>query len=380
MLPRRQTLAALCAVLAASLLVPTTAGAQSLAEARAERARVQQRLDAAASELNELEVRRAELEEESAELSAQAAAIQGRVDQASDRIGERVRVLYKRGSVDPVVMLLAGDDPQDAIQRAVTVDHLVAGDRRDTEVAVADRTRLAAVTERLSASQQELASAVARQEELTSELQQDLAAAQALESRLEEEERRRREEEERRRRAEEARRQAAARAEQARRQAAARPSSSSSSTSSSRSSSSGSSGSSGGSVSSSGKVCPVDRPHSFSDTWGAPRSGGRSHRGTDILAPQGQTVRAIVSGTWDIYPFGRNAGNWAILKGSDGNHYWYLHLERHLVGDGARVQAGQVVATNGDTGNARGTPHVHFELHPGGGSAVNPYPTLRSIC
>ena len=128
-------------------------------------------------------------------------------------------------------------------------------------------------------------------------------------------------------------------------------------------------------------ACPVDSPRSFTDTWGAPRSGGRTHKGTDILAPRGQIVRAIVSGVWDIRSYGSSAGNWGILRGSDGNHYYYMHLERHVVGDGARVSAGQQIATNGDTGNARGTtPHVHFELHPGGGYAVNPYPTLKRVC
>ncbi|MDX1621147.1 MAG: M23 family metallopeptidase, partial [Nitriliruptorales bacterium] len=130
-----------------------------------------------------------------------------------------------------------------------------------------------------------------------------------------------------------------------------------------------------------GMACPVDSPRSFTDTWGAPRSGGRTHKGTDILAPRGQIVRAIVSGVWDIRSYGSSAGNWGILRGSDGNHYYYMHLERHVVGDGARVSAGQQIATNGDTGNARGTtPHVHFELHPGGGYAVNPYPTLKRVC
>ena len=159
-------------------------------------------------------------------------------------------------------------------------------------------------------------------------------------------------------------------------------SNSSGSSSGSSSSSSGSSGSSSGGTSSSGATaCPLDQPRHFTDTWGAPRSGGRSHRGTDIMGPHGIPVRAIVSGTWRIMPYGASAGYWGILHGDDGNHYWYLHLQSHTVSNGARVSAGQQIARNGATGNAPpNTPHIHFELHPGGGSAVNPYATLRRAC
>jgi peptidoglycan LD-endopeptidase LytH len=128
-------------------------------------------------------------------------------------------------------------------------------------------------------------------------------------------------------------------------------------------------------------ACPLDQPRHFTDTWGAPRSGGRSHRGTDIMGPHSIPVRAIVSGTWRIMPYGASAGYWGILHGDDGNHYWYLHLESHTVGNGARVSAGQQIARNGATGNAPpNMPHIHFELHPGGGSAINPYSTLRRAC
>ena len=121
-------------------------------------------------------------------------------------------------------------------------------------------------------------------------------------------------------------------------------------------------------------------PHSFTDTWGAPRSGGRSHKGVDILANYGTPVYAITSGVWDVRSYGSSAGNWAILRGSDGTTYYYMHLQSHTVGDGARVGAGQQTGTVGDTGNATGTPHLHFEVHPGGGGAVNPYPIARAAC
>jgi septal ring factor EnvC (AmiA/AmiB activator) len=357
-LPSHRRLTVLVAVLAAVLSgLAWPAEAQSLGEVRERRAELQERLDRAAEELDRIESERALLEDEAAGLDDELGALRSEVAFARERMASRVRSLYMYGSTDPVVVMLSGSDPSDALERATTVRQLVGADRRESERAASAGVRVEAVATRLADARAQLDDAAARQRELTDGLQDDLAEAQALEDRLEAEERRRREEE--------------ARREAARRAAAER-----SARTSTPAPSSGSAPSGGG-----GKACPMAKPHSFTDTWGAPRSGGRSHRGTDILAPRGQRVLAIVDGVWDIYPPGASAGLWAILRGDDGNHYWYLHLESHQVGDRARVRAGQLVATNGDTGNARGTtPHVHFELHPGGGGAVNPYPTLKRLC
>ncbi len=338
------------------------ASAQSLEQARRDRAEVQARLDEAAERLAELEEEAGRLDDERSRLRDQLAALEAQVGAANDRVSARVRELYKRGSADPVVLLLSGRDPDEALDRAATMSRLVSGDLAEVESATNIGTQVGAVADRLAESEAALAATAEEQRTLTDALQDDLARAQSLEARLEEEDRQRRAEEARRAAAEEERRAAAAAA-------------------ASRSAPRRSGGRSSAPVSTGGKVCPVGRPHSFTDTWGAARSGGRRHRGTDILAPRGQDVYAIVGGVWDVKSYGASAGNWAILKGADGTSYWYLHLEQHLVGDGARVAAGQLVATNGDTGNARGTtPHVHFEQHPGGGGAVNPYPLLKGLC
>ncbi len=128
-----------------------------------------------------------------------------------------------------------------------------------------------------------------------------------------------------------------------------------------------------------GKACPVGQPHSFIDSWGYPRSSGRTHEGTDIMASYGTPVYAIVSGSITYAGYGDSAGNWQILSGSDGNAYWYLHNQSNIV-TGGSVKAGQQIATVGDTGNATGVPHLHFEYHPGGGGPVNPYPLVAAIC
>jgi peptidoglycan LD-endopeptidase LytH len=134
-----------------------------------------------------------------------------------------------------------------------------------------------------------------------------------------------------------------------------------------------------GSISTGGMYCPVAGPVSFIDSWGYPRSGGRSHQGTDMMAAYGTPLVAITSGTVTYASYDGSGGNMIFLSGDDGHQYWYMHNQQNLV-TGGRVQAGQQIATVGDTGNAVGNPHLHFEYHPGGGAPVNPYPLVASLC
>jgi murein DD-endopeptidase MepM/ murein hydrolase activator NlpD len=159
-------------------------------------------------------------------------------------------------------------------------------------------------------------------------------------------------------------------------------SSSSSSTASSSSSSSGSASAGLAPAAISGFVCPVQGGASFIDSWGFPRSGGRRHKGVDMFNSRNTPLLAVVSGT---VRFSSNSlgGRSTYVYGNDGNKYYYAHLERHPSGisSGSRVNAGDVVGYLGNSGNARFTsPHLHFEIRPGGGSAVNPYPTVRRAC
>ncbi|MFM7756424.1 MAG: peptidoglycan-binding protein [Actinomycetota bacterium] len=131
------------------------------------------------------------------------------------------------------------------------------------------------------------------------------------------------------------------------------------------------------------QVFPVLGPCYFTDTWGAPRSGGRRHEGVDIIAATGTPVYAVTAGTITRQFFdqvGSLGGNALRLTAPDGTYYFYAHFASFAEGIkvGSVVKAGQVIGYVGATGNT-GTAHLHFEYHPGGGAAVNPFPFTKAI-
>lgn len=134
-----------------------------------------------------------------------------------------------------------------------------------------------------------------------------------------------------------------------------------------------------------GFVFPVGLPHSFGDSFGAPRMIGtqyaHSHEGTDILAPFGTPLLACERGIITRLGSDVLGGTTFWLKGESGTYYYYAHLSSYAEGmaKGNVVEAGSIVGYVGDTGNAKGTPHLHFEIHPDGGPAVNPYPLLKVV-
>lgn len=127
---------------------------------------------------------------------------------------------------------------------------------------------------------------------------------------------------------------------------------------------------------------PVAGPHSsrgYIGEFGAPRNGGRTHEGFDILSPCGTPIVAARGGKVLKSRFDpRLMGNFVILRGRrDRFRYLYSHLrEPSPTRKGDRVRTNQIVGHVGQTGNAASTPcHLHFELRDDG--PVDPEPHLR---
>lgn len=145
-------------------------------------------------------------------------------------------------------------------------------------------------------------------------------------------------------------------------------------------------------------VFPVVAKTTYSDDFGTPRSGGRTHQGNDVFAERKARLVAVEPGTVMKWTSSANAGCMVYLYGASGTVYHYVHLnnDRTSANDtswnrctngvayapglesGDAVRAGEFLGYLGDSGNADGgSPHLHFELHPAGGGAVSPYDWLR---
>jgi hypothetical protein len=143
-------------------------------------------------------------------------------------------------------------------------------------------------------------------------------------------------------------------------------------------------------------VFPVLGRTQLTNSFGDPRGQG-AHEGEDIMAPRKAPAIAAETGRVRFHMGSSRAGCMLYLYGDSGTKYLYVHLNNDLtmsndnggacvqgvafargLKDGQRVLAGQPVGFVGDSGDANGiNPHLHFEMHPGGGAAVAPYPHLR---
>jgi murein DD-endopeptidase MepM/ murein hydrolase activator NlpD len=353
---------------AASLAVPATAGAQTpeIARTRAAAEDAVRRVSDAESALGAIERDLAALEAKTAQAEERLASLSGSMEE----------LVVERYTSSGDMPLLTTEDINEGVKAEAFARYISQG----TYDTIDDFTEAKAELDEASTA---LAAKRAQQEASIESLQQALADVQAELKRLEELEAKRRAEEEARRRAAEA---------EAQRRAAAEAQAQQRSTQAARSSSAGATATTSGSTSRAaapapapapaassggGMVCPVAGPHSFIDSWGYPRSGGRSHKGVDMMARTGVPVVAPVSGT--VSHRGNSIGGLSFhLSGDNGHYYYGTHLSAY--GASGRVSAGTVIGYVGDTGNARGMPHLHFEIHPNHAGPVNPYPATRAAC
>ena len=126
-----------------------------------------------------------------------------------------------------------------------------------------------------------------------------------------------------------------------------------------------------------GFQCPLKGSMWFRNTWGAPRPGGRTHKGIDLIAATGTAIVAPVSGRAVAY-HNSTAGNGLYVYGDDGNKYLNAHLSQYVGGD-RHVTQGETIGLVGSTGDAS-VPHLHFQYHPDGGDPVNPFERLTQVC
>ena len=144
-------------------------------------------------------------------------------------------------------------------------------------------------------------------------------------------------------------------------------------------------------------VFPVESTTGYSDDFGAPRSGGRTHEGIDILAPKMTRIFAAEEGRIVFMPFTEPSYGYMIsIAGDDGYTYNYLHINNDTPGtddgaggtqyayapglqEGSRVTRGQFIAWVGDSGDAEATvPHLHFEIRLPDDTPIDPYPYLQA--
>jgi len=131
---------------------------------------------------------------------------------------------------------------------------------------------------------------------------------------------------------------------------------------------------------------PTPRCDLSKTSFGQPRSGGRTHEGIDLMATLGQKIYAVGNGKLirqaiDGNPDATLSGNaWKLqLSDGSGTYYFYAHLSAFADGLklGDSVVLGQLLGFVGDTGDpGAGNYHLHFEVHPKGGAAVDPFPLL----
>jgi murein DD-endopeptidase MepM/ murein hydrolase activator NlpD len=348
---RATLLAGLC-IVGTLVAIAVPASAAPIDDARGLVAEAQRSADAAAARYEEAIGRLEQLGIEIEDLKARIVVNRAEATRLRALARERAVEAYTgRDSLDGGGFVFDGGDPLDEIRR----EKLLARTKEREDTAAAD---LVAVTKELAQQQSELERIRTEQEHAVRQVEAEQATVQVQLRQAQEalsalEEQLRREQE----------------AQRARELAAAAARSASNRTNDKDYS---------GTYVSTGIVCPIQGALSFIDSYGFPRHQG-PHKGVDLMAVAGTPNVAVVSGNVQ-FKEGGTSGLGARLYGDDGTLYYYFHLSAYEGGE-RHVSQGEVIGYVGNTGDARYTaPHTHFEIHPGGGDAVNPYPSVAAVC
>lgn len=314
-------------------VLPQDATAQDLESAQQRRDELAARIAETSDHLESLEQRIAVTEQELASLQTRAAELEAKAVEAGEALQQLARKNFMRGEMSTFESLLSSDGPQLAVQRASMIRALSRNDLAALQSSTALRTQIDQNRSLMEARSAELARLEAEVEQQVAQLNDQFEHAQAVYQEL--------------------------KTRKDRQMQISR-------------------GAQNGTY-----ACIFQGAYHFRNTWGAPRSGGRSHKGTDVMAPYGADVYAFTTGRIQRISNSGLGGLGLYIWGDDGIQYYYAHLSGIASGVyvGMRVEAGQLVAYNGASGNASmSAPHVHFEVHPGGGGAVNPYHWLTPVC
>lgn len=343
--PHPIALALVCALVAG--LFAGSAGAQTteekLDDVQARLARVEAEATAATAEFEAARSRFILTQDRIDETKARIERVEKRIARVQGRLGVRARQAYQMGGTGVLDLLFVSESISDFSDRVVFLDRLAQEDADlvvQADVLTEELARFRADLRVLARQQSKTMKVLGEKRDLIYEKLEEAAALRdKLEERL-------------------AREVAAARA-------------------AARAASRSAPGSTAVVVGGALQACPVPGS-SFVDTWGAPRSGGRSHQGVDMMAPYGTPIYAAQSGNY-TQSQSSLGGNQAYVHADNGDTTFYAHLQG-FEGGPRHVGAGELIGYVGDSGNATGTPHLHFEYHPGGGGAVNPYPYVVAVC
>lgn len=379
-------------ILSTGVLFPAAAPAatqKELAKARSERAAVQQELDKTVAAYDAAQAKLAETQASMEANKKALAEAEQREKDAQTRLSRRADAMYRRGPVAIFQFLVGAESFSDFGWRLTMVEGAARQDSTTMAEAARTQSEISSLQQQLVAEAQSQEALLADMSSQTKALTDNFSKAQALESKLAAD----------REAALKAERQKAATAaaaakaaEQAKaKQAAAQKKASPSASATPAAAKKAATPAPATArlagegpatpVVSGSMACPVAGPTSFTDTYGAFRSGGRSHQGVDMFAAMRTPAAAIVDGTISRRQTSDLGGLSVYLKGNDGNEYFYTHLAGYSdAAPGQSVKKGAVIGYVGDSGNAKGgPPHLHFEIRSGG-VPINPTPTVRKAC